>query len=191
MASQLSDEDIIHAVQTRADGVEWLTGYINRYWKMPSTKVLRSEGASDDEAHYVFKEAISALYYKIAENAFKGDSALETYFIGICKNKLAKKIRENIRDRKQNQDPVEEAIDGNHPHSEMEQRQLPEVIEECLSEIGEPCRTIERLKLEGWGLEAIAEHLSMTLRQVKGKSAECREKLIERLKKYGYGRPKK
>lgn len=189
MISPLSDEDIIHNIRNLTDGAEWLTRYMNLHWKAAAFKVLFQEGASIEEASHLFEPAIAALYYNIAENAFKGESKLQVYFIGICKKLLAKKIRENIRDR--NKDPEEEAANHQHPHFELEQAQLPEILDKCFDELAEPCRSIERLKLEGWGLEAIARYLGMTLRQVKGISAECREKLIERLKKYGYGRSKR
>lgn len=185
MAPQLSDEDIIHQVRTRPDGLAWLTRMTNRHWSSAAFAVLLREGASFEEAKMIFQDAVAALYYRIAENAFQGDSALQTYFVGICKKKLLKKIQQGalliIGD-------PDEKIGSAAPNREFEYKELLLTLERCLLDMGEPCRTLERLKLDGWGLEPIAEHLGMTLRQIKEISAGCREKLIARLKKYGYGR---
>jgi len=187
MAQQLSDEDIIHNVRTRSDGAEWLLHYINQHWKTQSCKMLRKSGANDNEAVKVLNKSITALYYNLVNEDFRAESALKTYFIEICIRQLARLIRENIRDREK--DPEKEVVNHRHPEFELERQQLSEILKKCLNELAYPCRDIVRLKwLEGWGLEAIARHLGTPLQYVKNRSVECRERLQERLKKYGYGR---
>lgn len=185
MIPLFSDEDIVHQVRTRSDGLSWLVRLAGRHWSPAAFAVLIREGATYEEAKTIFQDAIGALYYRIAENAFEGQSALQTYFVGICKKKFLKKIRQGI--------PLitgvpDENTGEPNPNKEFENREFLAVLERCLMELAEPDRTIERLKLDGWGLEPIAERVGLTLRQIKEISAGCREKLINRLKKYGYDR---
>jgi DNA-directed RNA polymerase specialized sigma24 family protein len=116
---------------------------------------------------------------------FGSKSALKTYFNGICINIWLKKLNNKM---------TESAVifPGDDQLTEFKAHDinsdLQEIVDMLLNKIGEPCRTIERLKIEGYKLEEIANDVSMTLRQVKERSADCRVKLIELLKLNGYGR---
>lgn len=66
----------------REKAIEYL--YSSCFRKIESQVVFR--GGSAQEARDIFQDGISIVYSNLLEDKFRGESNLETYLIGVCKN---------------------------------------------------------------------------------------------------------
>jgi len=180
-----TDGEIITYLKTQPDGLVYLTKIADKYWKAMTFNFLREKKCyGSTELSEIYEFGITTLYLNLYEERYYGGD-LKSYFTGICKNTWFNKLRKKLREPQIVPYEYEQTM-GHSDDEKKSERQ--EILEKSLGEIGEPCRSVERLKFEEYRLEEIAEKLGMTLRRLKGISKECHDKFLKRLKENGYGK---
>lgn len=145
--------------------------------------LVQKAGLPDNLARDVLHDALVILIKKIRDDIYDpAESAPSTYLIAIAHKLVANRARKQHKLRYVSLDHADELPDP-HAQAYMEGRDRREMLEQLLTELGDPCAQLIRLKyLDGYRDEEILEqglthyNTSMALRS---KRSKCFQKLME------------
>jgi len=171
----IEDEKLIAGIKTGDRHV--LREIYSKYFNSIASYILNNNGSSED-AKDVFQDGIMVLYKKCQDPDFQIKSQLRTYLFGICKNtwlnKLRKKSVKGV--------PLDEnvlLIDDNTLEAEIAWREKERLYRRKFGQMGERCRKIIQLFLEGMTMDEIAKELSLSSpAYAKKLKYKCKSKLI-------------
>ncbi|WP_262249277.1 RNA polymerase sigma factor [Parapedobacter soli] len=134
-----ADEAIVEGVaRGDADSLERL---YRDYFPVVLNMVVKNSG-TEEEAKDVFQEAVIVLYDKVKQQDFELTSRLKTYIYSVCRRLWLKQLGSKGRtfhDVTAYEDTI--AVEEDLALHEEKDVQLT-MMEQALSELGEPCRTI-------------------------------------------------
>ncbi len=180
MKLTVSDINIIESLKScnDADINNALRLLYRKYHSMALHLVRTNNGAEDDAAD-VFQEALIALYQNLRRGTFRGESTLKTYLYGMIKNQWMSRLQSNNREiimkKKIHSIKLQQFQPTHNKHDD-----LPELIDEILSQLSDRCKTI--LKLYYWdkfSMREIAGKLGLdNENSAKSQKYKCMQRLI-------------
>ena len=162
------------------------------------SRMIILNNGTEDEAKDVFQEAVLVLYDKVVHRKdFELNCLLRTYLYAVSRRLWLKSLKEKgrfIADSDlvlDNEDSTETnaAMDTNMDLSlHLEKEAQFEKMEQCLDQLGEPCRKILLdFYMEGKSMQQICEQLGYSnADNVKNQKYKC----LKRLKKIYFGSSK-
>lgn len=94
----MTDHAIIEALKSPLSANEALKHLYDQNFPGIKGHVLGNSGSGDD-AKDVFQEGIIALFHNVVDGKFKGESAVNTYLISICKNLWFRRLRKKSKSK--------------------------------------------------------------------------------------------
>ena len=154
--------------------ISWVTG---RY------------SCSNEEAKDAFQFAIITLYENLRTNRITElNSSVKTYLFAIGKHKILEQKKSSIRFSRKLEDDVQEIQDIHQWDNELYEQSL-QLVEKCLDQLGEPCRSLLQLfYYHGMSMEEITEKMEYKNRLT---SKNLKYKCINRLRRLFYEELKK
>lgn len=145
--------------------------------------VLRNSGSQED-ADDMLQEAVVILWERVRSGRYEHTAKTSTFLYAVVRNLWSRRLARKRRELTGDTDPDDLADPGGSPlESLMETEQAGEV-QQALSRIGEPCRTL--LLLFYWeerSMEEIATRLGFANADTaKAKKYQCKKALERALK---------
>lgn len=162
---QLTDDELLRGLANGSDSA--LGQLYRRYFPMVLHLILSNSG-SEDDAKDVFQEALVVLYEKVSDGSLELNCQVKTYIYSVSRRlwlkQLARKGRYSLFDTER--EPVEaeptQAIENDLTEHELRDMQF-DVMEESLSKLGEPCRTLlEDFYIRHLSMQEITEKFGYT-----------------------------
>jgi len=143
---------------------------------------IQRNSGDEDDAVEVYQQAIIVLYEKLQESDFVLQSQVGTFIFAVARNLWLAMLKERRRFRVQECDSEQIMI------GEEEARQVEEVVkreqdflvmERCLDDLGEPCRTLLKCFYhEEMSMEDIAQTMGYTnAENAKNQKYKCLQRL--------------
>jgi RNA polymerase sigma factor (sigma-70 family) len=151
------------------------------YFPMILQLVLTNSG-NEDDAKDVFQESVIVLYNKVKSGNFELNSKLKTFLYSVCRRIWLKKL--NVKSR--NAGRIEDFEEVVQVETDLEQQaehdKKFEQMEQALSDLGEPCKTIiEDFYIHHKSMQEICEKFGYTnADNAKNQKYKC----LQRLKKF-------
>ncbi len=190
MTAYHDDQLLIKALKgniaERDKALNWILKDSN--WRLLVAKQVSNFGLEHALINDVFYDALSDLVVNLNNNKFRGDSALSTYFVSICKFKLKSILRQrkkrNLKETLLPNDQItiddEEGIKAFHQQERQEA--IENVCDLLLSKLGKNCRDVLTLRAMGYSMQEIADQKKWKMQSVKNEVHICRKKLREMVK---------
>jgi RNA polymerase sigma factor (sigma-70 family) len=142
---QLKDQDYLEGLKSGDDAM--LRALYDRFLP-PVVRLVENNSGGRDDALDIFQEAVIVLYRKVRQEDFTLTSALSTYIYAICRNQWMKRLN------KKSFSEVSIEDDGVYTSSEnfiteMETQEKYRLFKNKLAILGEDCRRILELFLNG------------------------------------------
>ncbi len=163
---------LLGSVQQREQIFAYL--YRSSGWQEWVVRHVSLEGGDEPAGEDVFQETLILFDRNIREGRFTGQSALQTYFLGIAKQYWFNRQR-NIR-------PVSLSAEYDRPVTENPehlalQQEKQHVIQEVLNSLGDHCKKVLGLYKLSLSNEEIAQELGLSSPEMAKKyTYRCREK---------------
>jgi len=189
MAEQIiNDEWVINQIQ--AGGLERkqvLGAFFKRekLWNTVIQQVLKL-GGSTAEAEDVFQEAVIIFDRNIRAGKFKGQSNLETYFVGIAKWYWIAQRRKKGKETELNPELHDSQLDS-HEHLVFD-KDRKKLLNQALMQLGDRCKIILRLWAQNFSMKEIARQVDFIKNDLpdeiraKKEAYRCRKRLSEFVK---------
>lgn len=144
-----------------------------------------THGGNRQDGEDVFQEAIIAFDRKLRQGAFRGESNLETFFMGIVRwHWFNERQRAGAAATVYNGPPPEPPPGGN-PELEYLLRERRELLEKLQEQLSDKCRSILKMYQLDYSMDDIAQALGFANSGVAKKEAFlCRKRFQAILKKY-------
>ena len=176
--SALSDNEIISGILH--DSTLTLNQLYKSFFPMILQLVLNNNG-NEDDAKDIFQESIIILYDKVKAGKFELSSKLKTFIYSVCRRLWLKKLNHKSRNTLNIRDfedfiPIEEDLEQHEKKDQLFQN-----MEESLSQLGQPCRTIiEDYYIQNRSMQEISDKFGYTnADNAKTQKYKC----LQRLKK--------
>ncbi|MDN5200703.1 sigma-70 family RNA polymerase sigma factor [Fulvivirgaceae bacterium BMA10] len=171
----LSNEDIFDGIKHRDRVV--LRSIYDSYFPMIMDLILKNSGNQED-ARDIFHDALTVIFEKINKEQLSISSSFKTYFYAICKNLWLmslrkKKTAQKINDLNPN---MEDSIEINEQDLLYHQRY--KLYMKHFDKMGEDCKKILKLFLQGESLKNIAVEMGFTDSYAKKRKHTCQKQLI-------------
>ncbi len=184
----MNDELIIEMI--REGGLERkkvLSNFFKRekLWNTVIQQVIKL-GGSTAEAEDVFQEAVIIFDRNIRADKFKGQSNLETYFIGIAKWYWIAQRRKKGKETELNPE-LHDSEEESHEHLifEKDRRNL---LNQAIMQLGDRCKLILNLWAQNFSMKEIALQVDFIKNDLpdeiraKKEAYRCRKRLSEYVK---------
>lgn len=177
-----SDEQLIKAIagseEEREEALRYLV--IQAGWKAQVLTWVQQQGGTLEEAQEIFQDAMFTLDRKIRFNEFKGESKLNTFFLGIAKKYWLKALTK----RPQASVALDPDLHDLAAPNDIEPRLIEEdylhVLDQVVSYIGEACKEVLRYLQLDMSTEEMALRFKLSSKEmVHKKVLRCREKMRE------------
>lgn len=147
---------------------------------------VRKYGGNLQDGEDVFQEAIIVFDRKLREGAFRGQGALEAYFMGIVRwywyNEQQRPNRATLSTA---HDPAPEPPAGSNPELEYLLNERREILEQLLELLADKCRNLLKLYQLDYSMDEIAQQLGYANSNVAKKEASlCRKRFRALLKQH-------
>ena len=162
------------------DSKKTLEGIYKAYFPMVLQLVLTNSG-SEDDAKDIFQESVIVLYDKVKAGNFELNSKLKTFLYSVCRRLWLKRLNQKSKNSGNITDFEDVlAVEQDLEYHEEKDRQFKQ-MDEALSHLGEPCRTIiEEFYLNNKSMQEICEAFGYTnADNAKNQKYKC----LQRLKK--------
>ncbi|MEM7037240.1 MAG: sigma-70 family RNA polymerase sigma factor, partial [Bacteroidota bacterium] len=141
---------------------------------------IKSNSGTEEDARDIFQDAVMVVFEKSRTPSFKLSSSLFTFLYSVCRNLWLKKLRKKDRqgvtleqDLVSIDDPVEMEA------SELTRHAQYQLYRKKFRELGDQCRQLMQLSLEGKRMREIVEKMGFSSEQyARKRKFKCKEKLI-------------
>ena len=161
----LTDTELLRGLAAGSDAA--LSQLYRRYFPMVLHLIINNSG-SEDDAKDIFQEALLVLYEKVLEDSLELNCQLKTYLYSVSRRlwlkQLARKGRYSLLDTERELEEPEPKTLIENDLTEHELRDVQfDVMEESLSKLGEPCRTLlEDFYIRHLSMQEITEKFGYT-----------------------------
>lgn len=146
-------------------------------WLELTKKILQKNQIQEADIKDALQEGLITLDEHIRNLKFKGDSSLKVFFIGICKGRVYSNRRSIKRQIYTAEVKTLDKINNDNPELKMMDIEHKEMIQQLLSKIGEPCKTVLTLYQLSYSMKEIATKIGKSEAMAKKMSFTCRKKL--------------
>lgn len=143
----------------------------------------------EHEVEILVADVFSRAFAEQARNAYDGVRPFRRWLLAIARNLLVDAARERKRTVKSVAvDDLETlASDDADPETAVEERELFALVEEFAQQLGEPDKTIYRLRYQDHrSHRETGEALAMSEIQIRRRDARLRDQLLRFLRKHGF-----
>lgn len=183
-----NDEKLIEKLSgSRTDmhaAIKWLQS--NGEWeKIVSINLSKLQMDSTIKAE-VFLDCLTTLTLNIRKGRFKRESAVKTYFSGICRYYLLDRLTKQTNKAKhlvnmENQTIVkQEKIDPHKIEEEVRQKSIKDALSYLINQLNEECKKILGYVILGYTMQEIGDLLAFKTQTIKNKAGKCRSALRAR-----------
>lgn len=175
----LTEEDVITGIKN--DDQSTLSELYRAHYPLILNFIVNNKGDEQD-AKDIYQEAFMVLIHNIKNEVFKAESKVRTYLYSICRRQWLKELHNRNRymiGYQDHEDYVEIDIQEGDEIDEFRERYVR--MENCLREIGEPCRSVIKMfYIQKRSMQDIAEEMGYTnASNAKTQKYKC----LKRLKK--------
>jgi len=183
--SQLSekDQEIVEAL--KGDRASYRPA-LKDLMKRCSGKVIHyicKRGGTEEDARDIFQEGMIALMKNVRKGQFNGQSTIETYLFGICKQLFIHQV--SRKKSMVSTDSIEEPSDAGLGNETFVQRNLSRerkvFFKKLINILGDTCRQYFEDKAMGYALEVYADRKNIQYQSAKNISMRCQRKLRDLL----------
>ena len=173
-------EALLISETTQNEALRWI--YQQEKWRKSVDKMVMGMGGDLDQSEDVFQEGIAIFARNIMQGRFNGESALLTYFVGICRFCYLRKIEQNKITSVEMTHHEDKEVDG--PEVSMIKQERSEsqskMMRYLLGELKDKCRKILKMYSLKYSMEEIANEMGFEKAQsAKNATMKCRKKLRE------------
>ncbi len=177
---KIADEQLIAMIK---EGGRAMNKAIENILQLHGDKIkgyLLKLSESMEEAEDAFHEGLAAFIMNVRKGSFKGESAISSYLISICKNIWFKKFKRMMIHKKW------EDAELNNPENNYEEtvitKDLKNGLEFLMQNLKEKCKEVLNLWALSYSMTEIAEQLGYTNTQVvMNKKNLCLKELRQQL----------
>lgn len=188
-----TDAELIRAIQEgglpeRRKALAHL--YKRPKWRRTIAGLILKQGGEESDIQDVLHDGFADFEQNIRLRKFQGHSELDTYLIGICKNKWYKKLEQKRKARelrqKLSREPGEQTYESSTNMERTENIQMDrkwkERLHELIGRLGDKCQEYLRLYMLDHSTAEIAEMTGLkNSTQAKKSTYNCRMRLRELL----------
>lgn len=170
----MNDEEVLASIRK---GDERALDYLYRKnYKMMVNMIMKNNG-TEDEAKDIYQEALIVIWQKGQKPEFVLSSKLSTFLYSVCQNLWRKELERKGRHTSEDESNKSEII-------ELDKKERIEVINQCISELGETCRNIlTYYYFDDMSMAEIAEKLGFANSDTaKTKKYKCKQELDRLIK---------
>jgi RNA polymerase sigma factor (sigma-70 family) len=170
----MNDEEVIARIRK---GDERALDFLYRKnYKMMVNMIMKNNG-TEDEAKDIYQEALIVVWQKGQNPDFVLSSKLSTFLYSVCQNLWRKELERKGRHTSEDENTKSEII-------ELDKKERIEVINQCISELGETCRNIlTYYYFDDMSMAEIAEKLGFANSDTaKTKKYKCKQELDRLIK---------
>jgi RNA polymerase sigma factor (sigma-70 family) len=155
-----SDDQLLAAVKNQD---EKALNFIYRSYFPMVQHFITSNSGTEQEAKDIYQEAVIVLYENLQQEEFVLTCKIKTYLYSVCRRLWLKRLAEKSRYVGKIED-FESFIPFVKEDAEIEERDLQfRVMQQALSQLGEPCRTIlEDFFIQGYTMQQITDKMGYT-----------------------------
>ena len=156
-----------------------------KLWNTVIQQVIKL-GGSTAEAEDVFQEAVIIFDRNIRAGKFKGNSNLETYFVGIAKWYWIAQRRKKGRETEWNPE-IHDGQEDSHEHLVFE-KDRKNLLNQALMQLGDRCKIILKLWAQNFSMKEIALQVDFIKNELpdeiraKKEAYRCRKRLSDYVK---------
>ena len=180
-ANKTPEEDIIRGLRSR--NLKEVSIAIKQLytdeWMALASRAVQSVSGKESDTEDVFQESLTAMIKNVQYGSFRQDSKLSTYFYEICRRQCMKSFS-----KYHTVEVNERIIDNTTPSLEKiwvekeKQAEKKTLVEKLLTDLGQPCTNILKLRKKGYDFDEIAEAMGYgNPDSVRNQAARCRKKM--------------
>lgn len=166
MTLKFTDLEIIEAFRAGGQARESAWEFAYKEWRDKVIGVIVNRGGTKEEALEALNGAAKDFEARMRQPSFVLENKLSTFFIECVKNewlRMMKKKKKGIEEKLEDPFSLERAFDKNMSvvtdSGEEMVRELEVIIDNTLNRIGERCKTILVLFMNGFSMQAIADRM--------------------------------
>ena len=184
--SKFTDDQLLKMIagggSARENAMKFL--FENQALRNKVNYMVRNNGGNAQDAEDVCQESLILLDKKIRNGAFRGESSLSTFMVGMARNLWRNQFRKSKRVELYEQPLKEGGAQDVSPEDLMMQKEEKQNIELLLGLLGARCRKILELWRLSHSMEEIAEVMGLSSAAMAKKSKyRCLKTLKESLAK--------
>jgi RNA polymerase sigma factor (sigma-70 family) len=169
----MRDSEILEKIRK---GDESALDYLYKKNFKMMTKLVINNNGTEDEAKDIYQEALIVFWQKVTSGNLTLSSKISTFLYSICQNLWRKELERKSRMSNEEKDTEEEL--------DFDQQERIEVINRCISQLGETCRRIlTYYYFDSLSMHDIADLLGFANADTaKTKKYKCKKELDELIK---------
>lgn len=161
---EIQDSDLVKMILEDDQAMNKATTYILEHYGLKVKNYIYQRCENMEEAEDALYEGIAAFIMNVRKGSFKGDSAISSYLVSICRNIWYKKYKRMQLHR--NWEEVEKATAEKKYEQNVMTNDLKKGLDVLMSTVKEKCRNVLRLWAMSYSMDEIAEKLNMSSPQV-------------------------
>lgn len=177
-----SDEQLISAIRGGGREEDQAIVYLLKSVFPKVLHLITQRSGAREDAEDIFHEALGVLLYNVKTGIFKGESALGTYLIAICKGMWYKRFRKYVRDQEYQKTLTVDDRDESTPEFHLMDEEQKVFLERLFDTLKEGCKEVLFRWAIGESMTDIAQALSFKNAQIAmNKKSKCLNELHERI----------
>ena len=161
--------------------------YKERGFQRAGIEKVKILGGNAEDGSSIMHEAFATLINNIQAERYEERNNLRAYFLTIVKNKWLDTIRKRRKEYLVPEHHPRED-DAPNPEHQLINEEIDKLTKQLLAQLGEVCRTILQLDIEGFNHEEIAGELGWAdSKRVRDRKYKCRKRHREKhTEQYAY-----
>jgi RNA polymerase sigma factor (sigma-70 family) len=181
---KIPDAQLIRAIREGLENPDPYLEYLYEHNRATIRKYIRANGGDQEEADEVLHAGVIKVFEQIMDGKFRGESALSSYLVRICKNEwIDRKKRAGNRLRSDIETAAQVPQPEDDPLSFMENIDIAAKVRELLQAIDEGCRKL-LIWTDGEGrpMKWVAQELNYSLQAAMNKKSKCRTAMRDKVR---------
>ncbi len=188
MKSSYTDEQIIELVKTGGTALTPVLHYLYHHsgYRGRIMQLIQQKSGSREDAEDIFQDGIRHLVVNIRHGKFRASSSIQSYLTRICLNLWHTQFNRSVRLRAIKQELPQEEQVADSPEDVVLYQERAQLLENTLSQLGEPCKKVLGLWALSYSMKEIAKQTNYKNEAVvRKKKHQCFQQLMKLL----YQRP--
>lgn len=184
MAQRYTDEQIIQAFRAGGQARERAWEFVYKEWRDKAVGTIVNKGGTREEAKEAIQEACCTFEDRVRRPDFVLEHRLSTYFVTCVYRRWARMKKKEAEPLEVESKHLEDFVD--RVESEIAQADLAELLDESMSHLGERCKKILLLFMNGYSMKEIAKEMEFSGGEqvAKNEKRKCQERYENFLRKH-------
>lgn len=144
---------------------------------------IKQNNGSEADARDVFQEALIAIFQKVQNGELQLTCTLKSYLKAVCKYIWLAKIRNRKNRKEQTLEDIEQVQLDEDMQQRIENAERNQLFFKHFDKLDHKCRQILQWYFDKVPLKEIAKRLNTSEGYIKKRKFQCKEKLIQLIKK--------